>query len=128
MEKPITTVLLWIGAAFFLFEMVIHGLVLPILEYDKIFLPTHDRYIALFALTYAVLLVLITSDWKKYDVLFKLVMVGILLAMANAIYIAYSGGYADYFPVNELDQELSSLGLGVFVWYGLTLIFYYLKK
>ena len=128
MVYKVTRLLLWIGAFLFLFEAVIHFFGLPILEHDKIFLPTHDRYIALFALNYAILLILISTDLKKYEVLFKLTMVSILLAMGIAAFIAYSGGYAHLFPVSKLDESLRVIGGIACGWYVLTWIFYYLKK
>ena len=127
MKQFFTKVLLAIGSIFFLFEAVIHGFGLPILEHDKIFLPTHDRYIALFALTYAMLLFLITTDLEKYKILFRITMIGVLLAMVNAVWITYHGGYASFGVVN-LDQKLSWLGVLVWMCYPVTLLSYYLKK
>lgn len=117
--------LLWIGAAFYIFEAIIHALGLPILEHDKIFLPTHDRYIAIFALTYAALLILIATDLKKYRSLFIVTMIGIFVSMMNAVLIARGGWYESQFKTTALDQSLSLIGVGAIVWYLATLFFYY---
>jgi len=127
-EQRLTRIFLWIGAAFFLFEFVLHLFGLPILEHDKIFLLTHDRYIALFALTYAALLLLVSSDVRKYATLFKMTMVGILFAMLIAASISWNGGYVSVFPVENLDKDLSTLGWGFLLWYLLTLYFFFTKK
>ena len=113
--------LLWFGAAFYFFEAIIHGLGLAILEHDKIFLPTHDRYIAIFALTYAALFILISADIKKYRHLFILTMAGILLSAVNAAVIAQNGWYFELFQTTTLDQNLSFIGVGAIVWYLTTL-------
>ncbi len=128
MQISWTKIFLWIGAAFFLFEFVLHLFGLPLLEHDKIFLYTHDRYIALFALTYAVLLILIATDIKKYATLFKVTMVGILFAMLVAASISLSGGYISLFPIESLDKDLSILGWGFLAWYVLTILVYIKKK
>ena len=127
MKRKLTKILLWIAAAFFLFEAILHGFGLNLLEHDKIFLPTHDRYIALFALTYATLLLLISTNLKKYDTLFKLIMAGLLLAILNATLISYTGGYKAFSTVN-LDRELRHIGIAAYIWYPLTLIAYRLEK
>ncbi len=114
----LTKLLLWLGAAFFFSEFFLHLLGLPILEHDRIFLYTHDRYIALYALTYAFLLVLSSTDLKKYRFLFLATMVGILLGMLNAYWIAHQGGYHVLFPTVSLDEDLSWLGAGFLLWYG----------
>lgn len=121
-------ILLWLGSLFFFVEAVIHGFGLQVLEHDKIFLPTHDRYIALFALTYAALLILISTDLKKYRDLFFVTMGGILLSMANALLISRTGGYSRFFPVESLDKELGILGAVFVVWYIATWIFWWIKK
>ncbi len=110
-------VLLWIGAGFYFFEAIIHILGLPILEHDEIFLPTHDRYIALFAVTYAALLILISTNVQKYRQLFWLVMAGILLSLGNAALIARLGGYDKFFQAPELDKQLSIIGIFALIWY-----------
>lgn len=120
-------ILLWIGGAFFAAEAILHVIGLRILEHDKIFIPTHDRYIALFALTYAVLLILISTNLEKYKTLFKLTMLGILLAIINGAVIAYTGGYGRGFPVVTLDAQLGSIGIGAVVWY-LATWFVFLKS
>ena len=117
--------LLWFAAAFYAMEGIIHGLGLPILEHDQIFLPTHDRYIAIMAFTYAALLVLISLDLKKYRTLFWLTMVGILVSMLNAAWIAHLGGYAKFFYTESLDGSLNWMGLVAVVWYVLTVGFYF---
>ena len=124
MKRPLFRIFLLIGALFFLFEAIIHFFGLPVLEHNKIFLPTHDRYIALFALTYALLLVLVSTDLEKYKTPFLITMIGILLAILNATWISWSGGYKLFFPVDRLDVNLSFLGVGVYTWYALTWISY----
>ena len=114
-QHKLFRLLLAVGAAFYVFEAIIHWFGLPILEHDKIWLATHDRYIAIFALTYAVLLVLIATDVKKYKELFVVVMVGILVSMLNAALIARGGGYAS-FGTGNLDTELTTIGIGAVVW------------
>lgn len=120
-------ILLWIGAAFFAAEAILHAIGLRVLEHDKIFIPTHDRYIALFALTYAVLLILISTNLEKYKTLFKLAMAGILFAIINGVVIAYTGGYVRSFPVVTLDAQLGIIGIGAVVWY-LATWFVFLKS
>ena len=127
-EYQLTKILLLIGSIFFFLEFILHLFGLGILEHDKIFLYTHDRYIALFALTYSVLLFLIYTDIKKYTDLFKLTMIGILLSFINAIFISYQGGYEKLFPVNALDYNLSLLGLLFLVWYLSLIILYKIKN
>lgn len=120
MRSVLLRVLLWAGCIFYLLEFVIHFFGLPVLEHDKIFLPTHDRYIALYALTYAALLALIALDPVRYEALFVIVMAGIALGFANASWIAASGGYRKSFSVRMLDDEISKLGFAVAAWYLLT--------
>ena len=127
MTYKFTKLLMYLGSIFFLFEAIIHFFGLSILEHNKIFIPTHDRYIALFSLTYSFLL-LISTNFKKYRTIFKFTMFGIALAILNATLIAYSGGYAKSFQVTNLDYNLKLLGFGVYTWYFLTLIFFYFKK
>ena len=115
MYKKITIALLFFGATFFAFEAVIHFFGLPVLEHDKIFLPTHDRYIAILAATYAGLLILIATNIKKYGHLFILVMMGILAQMANALYISRTHAYAR-FDVVTLNQDLGIMGYTGLVW------------
>ncbi len=126
-KQLFTKILLWIGALFFLSEFFLHFFGLAILEHDKIFIPTHDRYIAIFALTYATLLFLVSLDLKKYKTLFYLTMAGILLGMFNALYIAKTGGYT-FFEVVTLDKDLAVIGQWAFIWFPLTWIVYYFKK
>ena len=120
-------ILLWIGAGFFFFEAVLHFFGLPILEHDVIFLSTHDRYIALFALTYAVLLFLISTDIQKYRTLFFLTMGGLFLAMLIASSIAFQGGYTLAFATVSLDSDLRFLGIFFLLWY-LAVLFTFFRK
>ncbi len=112
--------LLDVGAAFYVFEAVIHWFGLPVLEHDKIWLPTHDRYIAIFALTYAALLILVACNPKKYKALFIITMIGVIISMLNAWLIAQSGGYAQ-FGTSNLDAELTTIGIGAIAWLAATL-------
>ncbi len=125
--RRLLALLLWAGAAFFLFEAVLHFFGLPILEHDKIFLPTHDRYIAIYAFTYAALLLLTSLNPRKYRALFIITMVGILVSMLNAYWISRTGGYTTRFQVTNLDRDLPRLGFATLAWYALTL-FAYLKS
>lgn len=125
--KRIIQGLLWLAALFFLTEAFLHAFGIKLLEHDKIYLITHDGYIALFALTYAMLLILISTDLEKYRILFFLTMAGIFLALLNAAWIAYSGGYASFFPVIRLDGDLQIIGLFFWVWFILT-TFLFLKE
>ena len=110
-------ILLCLGAIFFFFEFVLHLLGLPILEHDRIFIPTHDRYIALYALTYAALLLLSAYQVGKYKPVFFIVMIGILFGIINATLISRSGGYEVLFPTLYLDDKLSGIGVGAVFWY-----------
>lgn len=127
MYTKLFRLLLYGGALFYIIEGVFHFFGLPILEHDKIFLPTHDRYIALYAFTYAALLILITTDLMKYRALFVIVMIGILLSMFNGWWIAHTGGYSKYFSVKELDQGVGWIGIGALGWYSLTWLFWILE-
>ena len=115
---------LWLGALFYVIEAFLHFFGLPILEHDQIFLYTHDRYIALFALTYAVLLVLISTDFARYKILFYFTMSLIFLSMLTAYSIAALGGYNDIFPVIHLDSDLPVLGYVFLGWYVVVWIFF----
>ena len=117
MSKRLLQLLLAIGAGFFIFEFFLHFFGLPMLDHDKIFLPTHDRYIALYGLTYAALLTLCAIDIKKYRTLFVITMIGILFGMLNAKYIATHHWYTTNFNAPMLDQHLSYIGLLAVVWY-----------
>jgi hypothetical protein len=114
------TVLVWIGALFYFVEAPLHFFGLPILEHDEIFLPTHDRYIAIMAITYGVLLILILTNIRKYQALFVITMVGILAQGVNAGYITASGGYGISFHTQDLDREIVLIGYGFLLWYPLT--------
>jgi hypothetical protein len=111
--------LLWLGALFYLAEAPLHFFGLPILEHDRIFLPTHDRYIAIMVVTYGVLLILISTNIKKYQTLFVITMAGILAQAINAAYIAMIGGYRTYFHTQHLDREIILIGCGYLLWYPL---------
>ena len=111
--------LLWVGAAFFLFEAILHAFGLPVLDHDKIFIPTHDRYIAIFALTEAALLILVSTDAKKYRTVFFVAMSGIALGMLNAFVISRSGGYLSAFSAPDLDGQLAWVGGFPLAWYAL---------
>jgi hypothetical protein len=112
-----------LGAGFFIFEAVLHVLGLPILQHDEIFLFTHDRYIALYAITMAMIMLLAASDLRKYRVLFMVIMISILLGIGNAMLIATMGGYEVLFPAaRSVDGELSGLGVGAIIWYMATWI------
>lgn len=118
----LVSICLLIGAGFFLFEAVLHAFGLPILEHDEIFLFTHDRYIALYALTMAAVMILAASDIRRHKALFFIIMASILLGILNAMLIARSGGYDVLFPAAQtVDGQLSWLGIGVAIWYLLTL-------
>ncbi len=108
---------LLIGAAFYAFEFFIHFWGLPILQHDKIFLPTHDRYIALYGLTYAVLLALLAWKPEKHRELFILTMAGILAGFLNASWIAKNNFYTENFNVPALDADLSLIGYATVAWY-----------
>ena len=113
-----TALLLFVGAAFFLFETIVHAFGLPVLEHDKIFLFTHDRYIALYAITMAAIMTLTASDLRRYRFLFPIVMASILLGIANAMLIEQLGGYQVLFPpAQQVDGQLSGLGIAVAIWY-----------
>lgn len=128
--KPYTLskVLALIGSGFFIAEFFFHFFGLPILEHDAIFLFTHDRYIALYALTYSFLLALSATDFKKYRFLFGSTLFGILIMMFNAYAIAAQGGYHTFFPTVSLDQDLNILGIGFLIWYVAMFLLWALKK
>jgi hypothetical protein len=93
--------LLWLGALFYFAEATLHFFGLPVLEHDKIFVPTHDRYIAIMAITYGVLLILISTDVRKYQALFVVTMLGILAQGMNAACIEMIGGYRTSFHTQQ---------------------------
>src|SRR5438105_2821733 len=117
MSRRPLQILLVIGAAFYLFEFFLHFFGLPLLDHDKIFLPTHDRYIALYGLTYAGLLILCAANIQKYRPLFILTMIGILFGMLNAKYISDHHWYTTNFNAPMLDQHLAMIGFASIVWY-----------
>lgn len=127
-DRPWTTVLLWLGALFFLFEFFLHIFGLPILEHDRIFLYTHDGYIGLYALTYTFLLILVSLNLREYSVLFYAVMIGLGLGFVNGNYVSFKGGYEVLFPVVSLDSNLPLLGILFLLWYISVWIFWWLKK
>lgn len=123
-----TRILLWLGALFFLTEFFLHFFGLPILEHDAIFLYTHDRYIALYALTNAFLLTLVSTDPKKYRFLGHATLIFLLFGLLNAAWISQQGGYSPLFPVISLDKDLSALGLNFLIWYALTWTMWGMKR
>lgn len=116
-NQLLTKILLWAGAAFFLFEFPLHFFGLSTLEHDKIFLFTHDRYVAAYALSLAVLFLLISTNLKKYKTLFIVTMLLVLVGMFSGSLIAFEGGYQTLFPVLTLDEDLILLGAGFYFWY-----------
>lgn len=117
-KKQITSGLVIIGAIFFLFEAVLHAFGLSILHHDDIFLFTHDRYIAIYAVTMFALMLQIATDVRRNKILFVIVMSSIALGIMNAIWIAKMGGYGVLFPAAVgIDNQLSVLGFGVIAWY-----------
>jgi hypothetical protein len=120
--KRLFQLLLAIGAAFFAFEFVIHFFGLPILEHDKIFLPTHDRYIALYGLLHAAILLLIASNGEKYRALFVVTMVFVLAGMLNANWIAQNQWYTNNFNAPSLDANLSVIGIISIFWFLATIL------
>ncbi len=120
--------LLWLGALFYISEFFLHAFALRILEHDKIFLPTHDRYIALFALTYGVLLILVSLNLERYKYLFYVMLIGIFLSFLNGLLISVQGGYAPLFPVAGLDKKLSILGYIFLIWFVTLIITWFLHN
>ncbi len=121
-------ILLLILAVFFLFEFVIHFFGLPVLEHDKIFLPTHDRYIGLFGLTIGGLLIMLATTYRRDKGLYRFTSWIILAAGVNAVYISATGAYAKEFAVNNIDAKLGFLGAGILVWYIALKVFESLSK
>ena len=120
----VTTTLLMLGSLFFAFEAVLHAFGLPVLDHDKIFLFTHDRYIALYAATMTAIMIVTAMDLKKYRTLFFVIMASIFFGILNAMLIAHLGGYQVLFPATIVDGELNPLGAGVMVWYIATWVAY----
>lgn len=119
-EQALTKTLLWIGALFFLAEFFLHFFGLSPLEHDVIFMPTHDRYIAAYALTLSGLSVLVSTNLKKYKALFIFTMGMMFLGLVIGSMIALEGGYSGLFPVVDLDENLGGLGSLFIFWYLLT--------
>jgi hypothetical protein len=118
LQRSWTSLLLYLGAGFFMFEAIIHGSGLAVLEHDKIFLFTHDRYIALYALTMATIMTLAATNVKRYRALFFIIMASITLGIGNAMLIEQLGGYAVSFPpALKVDGQLFNLGVGAVTWY-----------
>lgn len=118
MSHKLTIFLLMVGAGFFAFEAVLHAFGLPVLQHDEIFLFTHDRYIALYALTMAALMTLVATDVSRYQAVFVIVMGSVTFGIGNAMLIASLGGYEVLFPAaGQVDGQLSGLGVGVVLWY-----------
>ncbi len=109
--------LLLVAAVFFAFEFLLHFFGLPLLEHDEIFLPTHDRYIALYGLTLGGLLTLLATSHRHDQALYWFTMVMLFLGGLNAVWISVTDGYQTYFQVSKLDGQLGVLGVGVVVWY-----------
>lgn len=126
-EYGFTKMLLWIGALFFAAEFFLHFFGIEPLEHDKIFIPTHDRYIAAYALTMAGLAVITSTDFKKYRELFFFTMAMMGLGIMIASIIAFEGGYSPLFPVVTLDDQLSTLGVLFIAWYAVTWISWWKK-
>lgn len=120
--------LLLVLAVFFLFEFVIHFFGLPVLEHDKIFLPTHDRYIGLFGLTLSGLLIMLTTTHRRDKNLYRFTSWIILFAGLNAVYISATGAYGKEFAVNNIDANLGLLGVGILLWYIALKVFERLSK
>lgn len=127
-KQPLIKILLWIGAVFFLLEFFLHFFGLEPLEHDKIFISTHDRYIAAYALTLSSLSILVSTNLKKYKELFMLTMAMMLVGLIIGTMIAFEGGYSGLFPVVDLDEQLGGLGTLFIIWYFSTLACWYLKK
>jgi len=125
-KKTIVQGLLLVGAAFFLFEFPLHFFGLEILEHDKIFLFTHDRYIASYALSLGSLFILIATNIQKYKTLFIISMFLTLVGMISGTLIAFEGGYQTLFPVLTLDEDLSVLGMSFYIWYFVLWVSWYL--
>jgi len=121
-ENKYLKLLLLAGATFFIIEFFLHYFGLSILEHDKIFINTHDRYVASFTLAIGTIAILITTDLKKYHDLFILFMALVLVGIISGTIIALEGGYQTLFPVVTLDHNLSILGIGFYLWYILTWI------
>ncbi len=126
-DQPLTKTLLWIGAAFFLGEFFLHFFGLTPLEHDIIFISTHDRYIAAYALTLSLMSVLVSFNLLKYKYFFELTMLMIFLGFVIGTIISLEGGYAGLFPVIDLDQKLGGLG-SLFVFWYLFTFFAWLKN
>lgn len=124
-----TSVLLVIGALFFMFEAVIHAFGLPILEHDKIFLYTHDRYIAIFVALLAAIMILVACSMYRYRPLFFILMGSLVLVMANAELISRLGGYGVVFPAaTTIDGQLSILGMVFLGWYLATWVAFFVES
>ncbi len=123
-----TRILLWAIALFFAAEFFLHFFGLETLEHDKIFINTHDRYIAAFALTISGLSVLVSTNMKKYKALFIFTMLMMAVGMAVATLISYEGGYSTLFPVINLDETLGGLGVLFILWYVATIFCWSFKK
>lgn len=114
------SIFIWLlraGALFFFFEFVLHLFGLAIIEHDKIFLFTHDRYIALYALTYGFLLTYSSINIERHRKLCIATLVGLALAFINAYTISLQGGYDVLFPTISLDENLTALGTFFLIWY-----------
>lgn len=109
--------LLFVMAGFFLFEFLLHFFGLPILQHHRIFLPTHDRYIAFYGLMFAGLLVMLATTHRKDQTLYRFTTWTLFLGVMNAIYISANRLYGVYFGAYNIDAQLGLLGLGIMAWY-----------
>jgi hypothetical protein len=127
-DQLVTKVLLYTGSLYFFGLFALHMFGLPLFEHDIIHVYTHDRYIGLLGLTYAVLLFLVSLDLEKYKTLFYVTLTGIVVGLGVGASIFLQGGYSQTFPVEELDFDLFIMGLAFLVWCPLTAIMYKLRK
>ncbi len=123
-----TRILLWAIALFFGAEFFLHFFGMQFLEHDKIFLFTHDRYIAAFAMTMSGLSLIVSTNIEKYRYIFLFTMLMMGVGFGVASLVSYEGGYNTLFPVVNLDQSLGGLGVLFLAWYFVSLSCWYFKK
>lgn len=109
--------LLFAMAGFFVFEFILHFFGLPILQHHRIFLPTHDRYIAFYGLLFAGLLIMLATSHRRDQALYRFTTFMLFLGAANAVYISANRLYGKYFGAYNIDSQLAMLGIGVLLWY-----------
>lgn len=109
--------LLFFMAGFFIFEFFLHFFGLAILQHHRIFLPTHDRYIAFYGLMFAGLLTMLATTHRKDQKLYRFTTWMLFLGVLNAIYISVNRLYGEYFGAYNIDSQLGLLGIGVVIWY-----------